>query len=450
MGAYYQQLRNILLTIAEFIRDLNANKMSRIVHAPYSATSPMSPPLVILILSLLLGLQPITTDLYLPALPALTESFGAQPAQGQMTLTALVLAFGLSQLVWGPVSDLLGRRKVLLVGLTGYTIASIGSVLASSIEALVLWRALQGACMGAGTVCARAIVRDLYAPEAGARAMSKGLSGLGVAACLSPPLGGMLAELFGWRAALMVLTLFGMATLFLVARHFEETLHERHPGALRPTVLARTAGGILGNGTFWAFALLSAASSGGVFCSLAASPFVFMKLFGFSATAYGVVLLSLSVFYIAGTLLCRRMLVRVGVKRAVVLGGMLSLCGGGAMAALALTGVHSPWAVIVPSWVYMMGHGIHQPCGQSGAIGPFPKVAGAASALSGFVMMAVAFAAGSWVGANMDGTATPLIQGMLFWGVLVALVAWIFVQRTGRKPEPVAPADAAASAQACP
>lgn len=75
---------------------------------------------------------------------------------------------------------------------------------------------------------------------------------------------------------------------------------------------------------------------------------------------------------------------------------------------------------------------------------------GARSALSGFVMMAVAFAAGSWVGANMDGTATPLIRGRLFWSVLVALVAWIFVQRTGRKPGPVAPADAAASAQACP
>ena len=391
----------------------------------------MSSPLVILILSLLLGLQPITTDLYLPALPALTEAFGTVPAHAQLTLTALLLAFGLSQLVWGPVSDLVGRRKVLLVGVAGYTLAAIGSALAASIEALVVWRTVQGACMGAGTVCARAIVRDLYAPEQGARAMSKGLSGLGVAACLSPPLGGLVAELLGWRAALMSLVLFGVATLFVIARHFDETLQERHPDALRPAVLAGTAGHILGNGTFWAFTLLSSASFGGLFSFLASSSFVFIKLFGFSSTAYGMVLLSLSAFYIIGTMLCRRMLLRIGVKGAVRVGGLVSLCGGGLMAALLLAGVDSPWAVIAPAWIYMLGHGIHQPCGQSGAIGPFPGAAGAASALAGFVMMVVAFGAGSWMGANMDGTAAPLIKAMAFWSVTVTLVAWILVQRSG-------------------
>ena len=391
----------------------------------------MSSPLVILILSLLLGLQPITTDLYLPALPALTEAFATVPARAQLRLTALLLAFGLSQLVWGPVSDVVGRRKVLLVGLAGYTLAAVGSALAASIEALVVWRTVQGACMGAGTVCARAIVRDLYAPEQGARAMSKGLWGLGVAACLSPPLGGLVAEWLGWRAALMSLVLFGAATLFVIARHFDETLQERNPEALRPALLAGTVGHILGNGTFWAFTLLSSASFGGLFSFLASSSFVFIKLFGFSSTAYGMVLLSLSAFYITGTMLCRRMLLRIGVQGAVRVGGLLSLCGGGLMAALLLAGVNSPWAGMAPAWIYMLGHGIHQPCGQSGAIGPFPGAAGAASALAGFLMMVVAFGAGSWMGAHMDGTAAPLIEGMAFWSVTVALVAWILVQRTG-------------------
>ncbi|ATE61162.1 multidrug effflux MFS transporter [Thauera sinica] len=410
----------------------------------------MSPPFVILILSLLLGLQPLTTDLYLPALPALTKSFGTVPAQAQLTLTALLLAFGLSQLVWGPVSDLVGRRKVLLAGLAGYTVAAVGSTLAASIEALVLWRTVQGACMGAGTVCARAIVRDLYAPEAGARAMSKGLSGLGVVACISPPLGGLVAELFGWRTALMLLALFGGATLFVVARRFEETLRERRPAALRPAVLAGTARQILGNGTFWAFALLCTSSFGGLFCFLASSSFIFIGLFGFSSTAYGMVLLSLSACYIAGTMLCRRLLVRIGVTRAVRVGGLLSLSGGGLMAALLVAGVNDPWAVMAPAWLYMLGHGIHQPCGQSGAVGPFPQAAGTASALAGFLMMAVAFASGGWVGAHMDGTASPLIEGMAFWSVSVALVAWVLVRRVGPRHEPAAPSAAgAASRQGC-
>ncbi len=181
----------------------------------------MPPALIVLILSLLLGLQPITTDLYLPALPALTEGFGASMAQAQLTLTALLLAFGLSQLIWGPLSDRFGRRPILLIGMTAYVLASIASTLAPSMAQLIIWRTVQGAAMGAGVMCARAIVRDLYAPVQGARVMSKALSGLGVTACLSAPLGGLLSDLFSWRIALLALTIFGAVCLTLVVLRFE-------------------------------------------------------------------------------------------------------------------------------------------------------------------------------------------------------------------------------------
>ncbi|MDP3825293.1 MAG: MFS transporter, partial [Polaromonas sp.] len=159
-----------------------------------TAESPaMSPALIVLVLSLLLGIQPITTDLYLPALPALTEGFAAPMAQAQLTLTGLLLAFGISQLFWGPLSDRFGRRPILLWGLGAYVLAAIGAALAPSMALLISWRIVQGAAMGAAVMCARAIVRDLYTPLAGARAMSRGLSGLGVIACLSAPLGGLLS-----------------------------------------------------------------------------------------------------------------------------------------------------------------------------------------------------------------------------------------------------------------
>ena len=154
-----------------------------------ASTSAMPTSLVVLTLALLLGLQPITTDFYLPALPALSEGFGASMAQTQLTLTALLLAFGLSQLVWGPLSDRFGRRPVLLWGMSLYTLASMAIVLAPSMPWLIGIRMVQGIAMGAGVMCARALVRDLYEPVAGANAMSKGLSGLGVIACLSAPLG---------------------------------------------------------------------------------------------------------------------------------------------------------------------------------------------------------------------------------------------------------------------
>lgn len=389
----------------------------------------MTPPLVILILSLLLGMQPLTSDLYLPALPALTDSLGTTLPRAQLSLTALLLSFGVSQLVWGPVSDRFGRRPVLLAGLAGYVLAALGSALAGSIEALVVWRALQGACMGAGTVCARAIVRDYFSPTEGARAMSKGLTGLGFSACLGPLVGGLIAEGLGWRATLVVL---GAIILLVVARYFRETLPVRDADALRPAVLARTANGILGNGSFWAFALLSACSFGGLFCFLSASSYVFIRILGVAPRYYGVVLLVMMIFYIKGTVLCRYLILRGGVVRALRIGGLFSLCGGGLMAGLALAGVSNVWAILIPACIFNVGHGINQPCGQSGAVGPFPKVAGAAAALSGCIMMLVAFASGSLVGALMDGTVLPMVLGVGGWSVAVAAVAWGWIPRLGR------------------
>ena len=105
--------------------------------------------LIVVILSALLGIQPVTTDLYLPALPALTESFGAPMTHAQLTLSALLLAFGCSQLIWGPLSDRFGHRPILLWGLAAYKLASIGSTLAPAMSALIGWRIVQGAAMRA-------------------------------------------------------------------------------------------------------------------------------------------------------------------------------------------------------------------------------------------------------------------------------------------------------------
>ena len=103
----------------------------------------MSPGLVVLVLALLLGIQPVTTDLYLPALPSLTEGFGAPVSQAQLTLTTLLLAFGISQLVWGPLSDRFGRRPVLLYGMAAYTLASVGCALAPSMPLLIVLRTVR-------------------------------------------------------------------------------------------------------------------------------------------------------------------------------------------------------------------------------------------------------------------------------------------------------------------
>jgi DHA1 family bicyclomycin/chloramphenicol resistance-like MFS transporter len=321
----------------------------------------------------------------------------------------------------------------MLLGLSFYVLAAVSSSFAPSMDWLIGLRVLQGMAMGAVVMCARAIVRDLYNPTDGARVMSKGLSGLGVIACLSAPVGSLLAEFFGWRAVLLAPAVFSAAALGLIALRFQESLPRPDAQALQPLRLAATWVSIVRHPTFIAFSALSVASYGGLFTFLATSSFVFIKVLGLSQLQYGVVMFSMSLSYLTGTFLCRFLLARMGVRRAVAIAGGLSLAGGGLLALFAWLGVQTVWTVLLPFYVFMLAHGIHQPCGQSGAIGPFPQAAGTASALNGFLMMLAAFLMGSWLGTHMDGSAHPLTYGVAAWGVVIALVAWTAVQRQGRR-----------------
>lgn len=400
--------------------------------APPRAAPRVSHRLAAVALSLLLGLQPVTTDVYLPALPMLTRALGASMSAAQLTMSALILAFGLAQMVWGPVADRVGRRPVLLWGMLMYTAASIGGALAGSIEALVVWRVVQGAGMAAAVVCARAIVRDLYEPVEGAQVMALALSGLGLIALCGPLAGGTAALIFGWRGALALVASMGAITLAFVVWRLPETLRHKNPQATQFKSLLGAWWHIGRHPVFLAWGLLVACTYGGLFTLLAASSFVYMDVLGLSPTAYGLVMALGSFFYLAGTFVCRRWISRRGMAGAVSRAGWFTLAGGLAMAGLTAAGVHAVWAVLLPQCLFTFGHGIHQPCGQAGVVGPFPKAAGAASALAGLLLALTAFGIGRWLGVSMDGTVRPMAYGLAFWAAATSTVAWTLVQRHTR------------------
>jgi DHA1 family bicyclomycin/chloramphenicol resistance-like MFS transporter len=391
----------------------------------------MSGAVVVTLIALLLGVQPVATDLYLPALPTLQRELGTSVAAAQLTLSALIICFGVSQLVCGPLSDRFGRRPVLLAGLLLFTIAAIFGAASTSIEALIGWRALQGVAMAAAVTGGRAIIRDLYEPHEGARVMSRALTGLGLIAIAGPLCGGFIVEAFGWHAALLALAAFGALTLAGVAWWYAETVQAPNFDAVRPKALLANWSSVLADPTFRAWAALSGCAYGGLFCMLAGSSFVFIGMLGVSRSAYGAILASMPVAYIAGTVLCRRLLLRHGLRGAVRRGAWLTLAGGTSMVVLAVAGVHTVWALLLPQYLYAMGHGIHQPCGQAGAIGPFPEKAGTAASLSGFVMTLTALLAGLWLGHVLDDTVHPLAFGVGAFSVLLAIVAWTLVQWHG-------------------
>ena len=382
--------------------------------------------------SLFMGFQPITTDLYLPALPMLTADLAASMPQAQLTLSALLLCFGISQLIWGPVSDKYGRRPVLISGLALYVVASVASAFAANMDALIFWRACQGAAMGAPVMCARAMARDLYAPEEAAKVVSKGLSGLGVIAVLCVPIGSVVSSFLGWRFALAALGVYAAITLTFVLLKFEETNRRRNAAALEPAILLSTWRAILMHPQFWTYALLALTSYCGLFVFLASSPFIFLQVLGQPKWVFSVIMMCISMVYIAGTFLGRRVLSKHGVQRMIRIGGWITLSSCIMYGAVLLAAPGNVIAFVICHMVFMLGHGFHQPVGQSGSAAAFPKAAGAASAMAGFLMMIGAFATGSVLGPSMDGSVRPMVLGIMFWGLMIVMVAWTLVPRYGK------------------
>jgi len=412
------------------------NPVTTPVTAPAVPAKPAKPVIshrrAAVILALLLGLQSVSTDVYLPALPMLTRELGARINQAQLTLSAMILAFGLAQRVWGPVADRVGRRPVLLWGLALYTLASVGCLLASSIDSLLVWRVLQGAAMGAPVVCARAVLRDLYEPAQGAQVMALALSGLGVIALIGPLAGGAAANVWGWRGALALVLAAGALTLLAVAVGLPETVRQRNPRATQLGALTRNWWAIIRHPVFRAWSLLVACTYGGLFTLLAGSSFVYIDVLGLSPAAYGAAMAIGSLSYIAGTFVCRRWITRHGMGGTVARGAYFTLAGGALGAGLAWADVQTWWAVLLPQCLFIFGHGLHQPCGQAGVVSPFPAAAGAASALAGLMLSLVAFGIGLWLGAALDGSTRPLMLGLCVWSAATALLAWTLVQRALR------------------
>lgn len=384
---------------------------------------------LILSLVLLLGLHPVAGYLYLPALPQLQQDLGISVASAQLTLSALVLSFGLGQVVWGPLADRHGRRPVLLAGLTMLLAASLVVAASQDINTLLLGRCGQGLGVAAAGVCARAMLRDLYQPLESVRLLSIGFSWVGVVALAGPPLGAALAGAGGARAPLLLMAGCAALALLDVLLRLPET---RPPAPARPAAPRRP--GLLGDWrmllrhrTFIAYTALTAASYTGHYLFLVMSPFALIKERGLTALDYGYVLSASSAVHLGANFVCRHWLKQAGIRATLRRAGGVTLAGGLALALLQWAGVQAAWAIIVPQWLYMAGHAMHQSCGQAAVAAPFPQCAGTAASLSGVALTLIAVLA-SW---QLPAGAAALCYGMGLCASATAAVAWGWVQRDG-------------------
>ena len=381
---------------------------------------------ILFMLAAFLGLQPLSTDLYLPSLPAIGTHFGALPMAVQSTLSVFIAAFAVGQLIVGPVSDRFGRRPMVLGGLAVYLIASLAGALAPTLSLLVGSRFFQALGVCCTVLCGRAIVRDLYAPEDGMRVMARAQGWMTVCTLFGPIAGGLLQSMFGWRAAFFALTIIGAALTVVALRALPESNRHRNPEATRPAPLLRNYLHIARSAEFRSFAVPLTGSYGCLFAFISGSSYVLIEVLDVSPALYGLAFGFVTLGFLAGTLIARRLQARLGLRGTAMAGGLLLAAGGLTMTGLAWAGIQTVAAVVVPVLFTLMAHGMVGPACQVGGIAAFPRNAGAAAALLGFVMHLGAAAIGWWIGASHDGSTLPLAATIGVIGLVTALLAvWL-------------------------
>jgi DHA1 family bicyclomycin/chloramphenicol resistance-like MFS transporter len=375
------------------------------------------------LLALLTAVGPMSVDLYLPSLPELGRVFGASVPQVQLTLSGYLLCFAIGQIVFGPISDHVGRKPVLLAALSLYVAVCLSCMFATSIEMLIALRCLQALGVAGAPVLARAIVRDLYHGVRAGRELARMGSITALAPVVAPSLGGILQSTFGWRASFLGMAALGLCAIVLVVRLLPETMKQppKHPMSLLSII--RGYGMFLRHRTFRIYLAIVSASYGGLFAWISGSSFVLQDLYGLSPLLFGVVFAAATLGYGLGTLLAARLVVRIGIDRTIVCGGVALAAGGLAMAAAIALGATSPAALAAPMALYLCGLGLAMPQSMAGALMPFPERAGAASSLLGFLQQATASAVGIVVGQMLGSSALPLAAIIAAMGVLALALA---------------------------
>src|SRR3954471_16800112 len=260
----------------------------------------------------MVAIGPLSIDMYLPGLPEITRSLDASAAAVQLTLTAVVVGLALGQLVAGPLSDRIGRRRPLVVGLLAYSAVSLLCALAPSVGALTALRFLQGLAGGAGIVIGRAVVRDLYSGAAASRLFSSLMLVTGLAPILAPVIGAQVLKVTAWQGIFVVLAGLALATLTLAAVALPETLppERRDRGGLAATLA--TLRGLLGERTFMGYALTAALAFGALFAYISGSSFVLQEVYGLSPQAFSLAFGANGLGLVAGSQINARLVGRFG------------------------------------------------------------------------------------------------------------------------------------------
>ena len=392
-------------------------------------TRPERPSYAILIAISAVG--PLALNIFMPSMPGLQREFGVSYGVVQLTLTLYLIGMAACQLVYGPISDRVGRRPMLLFGLAIFVLASLMAALAPSIHVLIAARLLQAVGGAAGIVLARAMVRDVFDRETSASVISYITMAFVVAPMVAPALGGYIDVHGGWRVGFWLLAVLGAVVLAAAWRFLPET-HVNRNAAGSGMGLLTGAARLFTLPRFRGYTLVLAFTSSVFFAFLGGAPHIMMDVLGRTPMEYGLWFITVSAGYMAGNFLSGRYTRAVGLDRMITAGCAITLAGGLLCFAAAITGLLSPATLFLPMCLAALGNGLTIPNGTAGAISVDQRLTGAAAGWSGFSQMACGAAASQLVGSLQDGWPTAV-----FWFMAAAsLLALVSHLATIRTPEP--------------
>lgn len=370
---------------------------------------------------------PLALNIFMPSIPGLQQEFGISYGVAQLTLTLYLIGMAACQLVYGPISDRVGRRPMLLAGMSLFVLASLMAALAPSIHVLIAARLLQAVGGAAGIVLARAMVRDVFDRETSASVISYITMAFVVAPMVAPAIGGYIDVHGGWRIGFWLLAGLGAVVLAAAWFYLPETHVNRNPagsgmglvtGAARLFALPR----------FRSYTIVLAFTSAVFFAFLGGAPHIMMDVLGRTPMEYGAWFATVSAGYMAGNFISGRYTRAVGLDRMILYGCSITVVGGALCCAAAVTGLLSPATLFLPMCLAALGNGLTIPNGTAGAISVDPRLTGAAAGWSGFSQMACGAAASQLVGSLQDGWPAAVFWFMAGTSVL-ALAAHVSAVR---------------------
>jgi len=358
------------------------------------------------------ALGPFSIDTYLPSFHDISEKLGATPIQVQQTLSAYLAAFALMTLWHGALADRFGRRRVVLLALALFAIASGGCAFATRIEHLWFWRAMQGVTAGAGIVISRAIVRDLYDGPPAQRLMSQITMMFALAPAIAPVIGGWLQTLFGWRSIFAFLVLSTAALWLACWKLLPETLPPEKRQSLQPAYLGRSYWKVMTSPPFlFACAALSL-NFAGFFIYVLSAPVFLMKHLGIPETGFLWLFGPAMAGLMSGSWLSGRLAGKVTPGRTIALGYLVMSC-----AALSNIGINLalppglPLSV-TPLFVYTLGMSLAMPSLTLLALDPFPAQRGLAASCQTFFQSGFNSLAAALIAPALWGSTLSLALGM--------------------------------------